>query len=58
MNKSLKNDMALVTNDFAKPKLKLLNSKILPEIAQTIKIMKVFPHFKESQLLYRWTRDL
>lgn len=50
-------DFNLITNDFSKPKNKLVNSKIMPEIAQSIKILKALPHFKESKLLYRWSKD-
>jgi hypothetical protein len=45
----------LITNDFSKPKNKLIGSRILPEPGQTIKILKVLPHFKDSQLLYWWS---
>lgn len=58
MNNISSNDLSLITNDFSKPKNKIMNSKILPEIVQSIKILKVLPHFKESTLLYRWTRDI
>ncbi|CDW78080.1 UNKNOWN [Stylonychia lemnae] len=51
-------DFSLITNDFSKPKAKIQNSKILPEIVQSIKILKVLPHFKDNNLLYRWTKDL
>jgi len=51
-------DFSLITNNFAMPKNKIMNSKVLPEIAQSIKILKVLPHFKEANLLYRWSRDV
>jgi hypothetical protein len=46
----------LITDDFSKPKNKLPGSRILPEAAQSIKILKVMPHFKDSKLIYRWTQ--
>jgi hypothetical protein len=45
----------LTTDDFSKPKNKLGGSRILPEAAQAIKILKVLPHFKDSKIIYRWT---
>lgn len=53
----LKQHESGTTNDFSKPKNKLMNSRIMPEIAQSIKILKVLPHFKENKLLYRWTPE-
>lgn len=43
-----------MTNDFSKPKNKLMGSRILPEMAQTIKILKVLPHFRDAKLVFRW----
>ncbi len=45
----------MTTDDFSKPKNKLGGSRILPEAAQSIKILKVLPHFRDSKLIYRWT---
>lgn len=50
-------DFSLITNDFSKPKNKIQNSRIIPEIAQSIKILKVLPHFKESTLLFRLSKE-
>ena len=45
----------MLTNDFSKPKNRLLGSRIIPEMAQTIKILKVLPHFRDAKLVFRWT---
>ena len=31
-----------------------MGSRILPEMAQTIKILKVLPHFRDAKLVFRW----
>lgn len=48
----------MITNDFSKPKNKIANSSILPEIIQTNSILKVLPQFKDSKLLYRLSKDV
>jgi hypothetical protein len=50
-------DIGMVVNDFSKPKNKIVNSKILPELVQSIQIMKVLPHFKDIKLLLRLTEE-
>jgi hypothetical protein len=48
----------MITNDFSKPKNKIGDSNILPEIVQTNSILKVLPQFKDSKLLYRFSKDI
>jgi hypothetical protein len=55
--KKLQNDN-LTTDDFSKPKNKLGSSRILPEAAQSTKILKVLPHFRDSKIIYRWTSTI